>query len=76
MLLEFLSTVFDFNQFTGFEHVRTTTLLTILGLLSIAIWIIIALSMIVRHLATFVLRSFSYGHRFNTSKGVGKDHDR
>ncbi|MDT4870216.1 hypothetical protein FQZ97_1052830 [compost metagenome] len=60
---DFLSAIFDFNQFTGFEHVRITTLLTILGLISIGIWIIIAASLVVRHLATFVLRTFSYSHR-------------
>ena len=76
MLLEFLSSVFDFNQFTGLEHVRITTLLTILGLISIGIWIIIALSIVVRHLATFALRSFAHNHHSEASKMTGKNHDR
>jgi hypothetical protein len=71
MLPELLSTVFDFNQFTGFEHVRATTLLTVLGLISIAIWIIIAISMAVRHLATFIMRS-SYSQHTHSSKVAGK----
>lgn len=75
MLPEFLSTIFDFNQFTGFEHVRITTLLTILGLISIGIWIIIVVSLVVRHLATFILRSFSYSHS-HIPKAAGKTHDR
>jgi hypothetical protein len=75
MLPEFLSTIFDFNQFTGFEHVRITTLLAVLGLISIGIWIIIAVSLVVRHLATFILRSFSYSHS-HTPKVAGKNHDR
>ncbi len=76
MLLEFLSTIFDFNQFTGFEHVRVTTLLTILGLVSIAVWAVIALSIVVRHLATFVLQAFTHRHRLQTTKNIGKSHDR
>jgi len=75
MLPEFLSTIFDFNQFTGFEHVRVTTLLTVLGLISIGIWIIIVVSLVVRHLATFVMRAFSYSHP-HISKVAGKNHDR
>lgn len=76
MLLEFLSSVFDFNQFTGFEHVRITTLLTILGLISIGVWIVIALSIVVRHLATFALRTFTHGHHQDIPKVAGKNHDR
>lgn len=75
MLPDFLSTVFDFNQFTGFEHVRVTTLLAILGLISIGIWIVIAASLAVRHLATFALRSLSYVHS-DLTKIAGKHHDR
>lgn len=72
MLQEFLSTVFDFNQFTGFEHVRIVTLLTVLGLLSAAIWIVIVLSMVVRHLTTFFIRSSMRDNHTDTAKIVGK----
>jgi len=75
MLPEFLSTIFDFNQFTGLEHVRVTTLLAVLGLISVGIWITIVASLVVRHLATFVLRFFSYSHS-RIPKVAGKNHDR
>ena len=74
MLPDFLSTVFDFNQFTGFEYVRVTTLLAVLGLISVGIWIVIAVSLVVRHLATFALRSLSYDHP-DITKVAGKHHD-
>ena len=51
-----LSALFGSNQFTGAAHTQTVTLLTMIGSISIIVFICIALSAVIRHATILALR--------------------
>lgn len=63
MVQDFLTTVFNPNQFTGSEHVYITALLSVLGVISGVVWICIGMSMVIRHLIILALRTSAHGHQ-------------
>ena len=60
----------DFNQFTGFEHTRIVAMLTILALISLVVWAIIALSIVACQVTLLVIR-LSHTNNSATSKKEG-----
>lgn len=70
MLTTSLSILSDFNQFTGFEHTRIVAMLTILALISLVVWAIIALSIIACQVTLVIIR-LSNAHNSATSKKEG-----
>lgn len=66
-----LSIFSNFDQFTGFEHTRIVTMLTVLALISLIVWIIIGLSIIIRHIALLIIRlSRGRNHLSNEKEGI------
>lgn len=65
-----LSILSDFNQFTGFEHTQIVAMLTILALISLIVWAIIALSIIACQVTLLIIR-LSHSNNSATSKKEG-----
>lgn len=65
-----LSILSDFNQFTGLEHTQIVAMLTILALISLIVWAIIALSIIACQVTLLIIR-LSQSNNSATSKKEG-----
>jgi hypothetical protein len=66
-----LSIFSNFDQFTGFEHTRIVAMLTVLALISLIVWVIIAVSIIVCHITLLIIRlSRDHNHPSNEKEGI------
>lgn len=59
MNITFLSNLASPSQFTGLEHARVIDLLSTLAIISIAVWIIVSLSIAIRFGVLIVIRRLS-----------------
>ena len=51
-----LLTTGSIDQFTGKEHTRVITLVTILAAVSVVIWLLVCGSIVLQHLTVFLLK--------------------
>lgn len=66
-----LSIFSKFDQFTGFEHTRVVTMLTVLALISLIVWTIIGVSIVICHIALLIIRLSRNRNRLpNEKEGI------
>jgi isoprenylcysteine carboxyl methyltransferase (ICMT) family protein YpbQ len=76
MKTELLLAVVAASEYTGFEHTRIIGLLTVLAFISVAVWVIVGLSFIIRQCAVLTIRLVRYSRKrhFSLLKHPRRNH--